>query len=218
MLMIYYAPGSCAFAALIALEQAGLSYEAVRVDTAAGEQRSSAYLKINALGRVPAMTIDGQPITELLAILCYIAAVSPNSNVLPLDRALELGKTMELLSWFSSNLHIHVAQALRGERFSDDPSVIAALKEPGRKRLQAAFSYLDSKIAGSGEYLVGDAFTAADAVALVAWRWAMKLEFNSAAWPNLAAKAKADLIRPHVSRAVAVESQTENILTAEVVV
>jgi glutathione S-transferase len=55
MLTLYFTPGACSLAAHIVLEESGQSYEKQVVDTAKGEQRSEAYLKINPHGRVPAL-------------------------------------------------------------------------------------------------------------------------------------------------------------------
>jgi len=55
MLTLYYAPGACSMASHIVLEESGEKYEPKKVDLAGGEQRTEAYLKINPLGRVPAL-------------------------------------------------------------------------------------------------------------------------------------------------------------------
>ena len=55
MLTLYYTPGACSMAAHIVLEESGEEYEAKKVDLTGGEQRTEAYLKINPLGRVPAI-------------------------------------------------------------------------------------------------------------------------------------------------------------------
>jgi Glutathione S-transferase, N-terminal domain len=69
MLTLYYTPGACSMAAHIVLEESGEDYEAKKVDLAGGEQRTEAYLKINPLGRVPALLLDnGEPLAENTAI------------------------------------------------------------------------------------------------------------------------------------------------------
>ena len=61
MLTFYYSPGSCALASHIALEEAGASYDAKRIDFGANQQRSPDYLKINPKGRVPALATSIAP-------------------------------------------------------------------------------------------------------------------------------------------------------------
>src|SRR5215831_19118525 len=73
MLTLYYGPGACSMAAHIVLEESGEKYEPKKIDLAGGEQRTEAYLKINPLGRVPALQLDnGNPLTENTAILPYL--------------------------------------------------------------------------------------------------------------------------------------------------
>ena len=73
MLTLYYTPGACSMAAHIVLEESGEEYEAKKVDLAGGEERTEAYLKINPLGRVPALLLDnGEPLAENTAILPFL--------------------------------------------------------------------------------------------------------------------------------------------------
>ena len=55
MLKLYYAPGTISIAVALGIEEAGLSYEPVKVDFATAAQTKPAYLAINPKGRVPAL-------------------------------------------------------------------------------------------------------------------------------------------------------------------
>src|SRR5687768_17636747 len=84
---LFYAPGTCALASHIALEDAGANYEVVRLDFAGGEQRKPEYLKINPKGRVPALATDRGVLTENPAILAFIAQSFPKAKLAPFDDA-----------------------------------------------------------------------------------------------------------------------------------
>ena len=73
MFKLYYAPGTCALASHIALEEAGASYAAERLDFKNSQQTTPQYLAINPKGRVPALVTDRGTLTETPAILAYIA-------------------------------------------------------------------------------------------------------------------------------------------------
>ena len=73
MLKLFYSPGACSLVTHISLHEAEAEHEAVRIDFAAGEQRSPDYLAVNPHGRVPALVADEGTITENLAILGYLA-------------------------------------------------------------------------------------------------------------------------------------------------
>ena len=82
-LTLYHFPNACSQVAVCALEAAGLEYGIELVDLAGGEQNGAAYKAINPLGKVPLLLIDGQPLTENVAILTYIAGLRPDAGLLP---------------------------------------------------------------------------------------------------------------------------------------
>ena len=85
MFKLYYAPGTCALASHIALEEAGASYTAERLDFKNSQQTSPQYLAINPKGRVPALVTERGTLTETPAILAYIAQGFPQARLMPDD-------------------------------------------------------------------------------------------------------------------------------------
>ena len=79
MLKLFWAPGTCALASYIALEEAGAQFEPVRLDFTKGDQRKPEYLKVNPKGRVPALVTDRGILTENPAILAWIAQTWPQA-------------------------------------------------------------------------------------------------------------------------------------------
>ena len=201
-LKLYFAPGSSAFAPLIALEELGVSYDVHRVDLAAGEQRQPAYLKVNPRGRVPTLAVDGEPVTEVLAILTYLAHAYPHSELLPLADPLKLAHAYEVMSWFASTVHVAFSQIARPERFADDDTIKAALATPGEARFARTLSDIERLAQGPGPWLLGETFSAVDAYALVIWRWAERRQIDTATYPAWSAKAGRALSRPSVKRAL----------------
>ena len=80
MLKLYYAPGTCALASHIALEEAGAAYTTERLDFKSNQQNSPEYLKINPKGRVPSMVTERGVLTETPAMLAYIAQSFPQAE------------------------------------------------------------------------------------------------------------------------------------------
>lgn len=208
-LKLYGAPGSCALVALWALERTGADYELVSLNLAAGDQRSEGYIAINPHGRVPALAADGETITELNAILTYLAARFPDAEILPTHDPMLLGRAMELLCWFSTTIHVHVAQCLRGERFTDEADVKERLKVSGKQRLASALAELDERVGQAGDYLIAGRFTAADVFSMVIWRWAQKLEIDCSTLIRWASKVQRDMARPEIVRALKLESSAD---------
>jgi glutathione S-transferase len=201
-LKLYFAPGSSAFAPLIALEELGVVYDVHPIDLAAGEQRQPAYLKVNPRGRVPTLAVDGEPVTEVLAILTYLAHAHPHSQLLPLADPLKLAHAYEVMSWFASTVHVAFSQIARPERFADDDGVKAALATPGEARFHRTLSDIERLAKAPGPWLLGEDFSAVDAYALVIWRWAERRAIDTSAYPAWSAKATRALARPSVRQAL----------------
>lgn len=95
-LTLYLAPGTCAMVVRIALTEAGAPHVVKRLDLAAGEQRSPAYLAINPKGRVPALVTEHGVLTETPALLLYVAQRFPNAGLAPLDDPFLLARMQEV--------------------------------------------------------------------------------------------------------------------------
>ncbi|ENZ84037.1 MULTISPECIES: glutathione S-transferase family protein [Caulobacter] len=205
-LQLYFAPGSSSLAPLVALEELDIPYVGHRLDLAAGDQRKPEYLKVNPRGRVPTLVVDGQPVTEVLAILTYLAHRYPHSELLPLADPLKLAKAYEVMSWFASTVHVAFAQIARPERYADDEATKAALATPGEARFARTLADIERLAQGPGPWLLGDGFSVVDAYALVIWRWAERRSIDTALYPAWSAKAARAFARPSVVRALRKEA------------
>ena len=106
MLKLHYAPGTISVAVAIALEEAGLAYEPVKVDFASAEQTAAPYLALNPKGRVPALIgDDGTVMTETGALLDYIAALAPQAGLLPAD-AQSAAHMRGVMYYLASTMHV----------------------------------------------------------------------------------------------------------------
>jgi glutathione S-transferase len=106
MLTLYVAPGSSSFAVHIALHEIGVPFEGRPMSFEGNDMRSPTYLALNAEGKVPTLIIDGRPLTEVAAILYYLAKRFPDAGLLPRD---DIEADAQALSWMSfaaSTLHL----------------------------------------------------------------------------------------------------------------
>ncbi len=85
MYTLYFSPGACSMASHVLLEECGADYETKLVALAKGEQRTDEYKKINPHSKVPALAVDGNVITQNVAILPFIAGQFPDAELLPRD-------------------------------------------------------------------------------------------------------------------------------------
>jgi len=200
MLGLYYAPGACSMAAHIVLEESGEKYEPIRIDLAKGEQRSEAYLKLNPLGRVPVLRLDdGTALAENTAILPYLGK---QFGLWPSDAVGE-AKLLSLIGYFAAAAHPAYAHVGRPERYSDDPSDFAALREKGLKTFHGYLKDIDARLAGREWF--ADSYSAVDPYGLVFYTWGARRELPVGDLKNYTAFKDRMLQRPAVQRALADE-------------
>src|SRR5499433_2505369 len=138
MFKLYYAPGTCALATHIALEEAGAPYEAVLVDFSSQSQRSPDYLAVNPKGRVPALMTENGTLTETPALLCFVAQRFPTAELAPLADPFALAQVQEFNSYLCSTVHVAHAHRMRGARWADDTEAQSAVDRDGMLRVDRA--------------------------------------------------------------------------------
>jgi len=204
-MILYYAPTACSIAPHIALEEIGAKFEARRIDLAKGEQTSPDYLKVNPRGRVPAMIIDGEVVTEVPALLTYIGGLRPEAGLIPEAGTLSHARCFEWLGFLSSTLHVGYAQFRRPRRFLQEGSSCSnELSEEGRRITISLYREVEQRL-GDG-WAAGHSYSIADIYLFPFHGWAWRLDLDAAAefpkWTVLVERLKQ---RPPVQRALARE-------------
>src|ERR1700704_5423447 len=85
MLTLYFAPGSSSMAVHMALHEIGVPFEARPMSFKRRDMHAPEFLALNPEGKVPVLLIDGRPLTEVAAILFYLAKRFPDAELLPRD-------------------------------------------------------------------------------------------------------------------------------------
>jgi glutathione S-transferase len=200
MLTLFYAPGACSMAAHIVLEESGEKYEAKKVDLAAGEQRTEAYLKIHPLGRVPALRLDdGEPLTENTAILPYLGK---RYDLWPRHAATE-AKALSLIGFFASSVHPAHAHVGRPERYTADHGAFPGIKDMGLKTFHGYLKQIDGMLAGREWF--SEHYSVLDPYAFVFYTWGVRRELPMAELKNYTAHKDRMLKRAAIGRVAADE-------------
>src|SRR5207248_8770578 len=105
MLTFYFAPGTSSMAPHIALHEIGLPFDSRPLSFAKREQRAPSYLALNPEGKVPTLLIDGRPLTEVAAILFYLARSCPDANLLPSNDLEAEAQAISWMSFIAATLH-----------------------------------------------------------------------------------------------------------------
>jgi glutathione S-transferase len=193
---LYYSPGACSLSPHIALLEAGLPYDLVKVDLRAKKlENGDDYLKINPKGQVPALALDsGELVTEGPVIVQMIADKASAKNLAPARDSAERYKLLEWLNFIGTELHKNF-----GPMFS--PVLSDDAKAFFKDRVMAKFKYLDGALAGH-DYLMGKQFTVADGYLFTMLSWADRMKFDLSAMPTLLAYKARVAARPKVQEAL----------------
>ncbi|RKF17393.1 glutathione S-transferase family protein [Alginatibacterium sediminis] len=144
-LKLFFAPGACSGVTLNALEELNLDYERQRIQIHKGEQKSESYLALNPFGKVPALLVDGELLTENGAILIYLNSLVPGSKLFPnVEDAYQLSCIYSDLFWLSGTVHPAVRQVCMPVHFTleDTKGVV----EKGRLTLDLALKIAEQRL------------------------------------------------------------------------
>ncbi|HXL13444.1 MAG TPA: glutathione transferase GstA [Bradyrhizobium sp.] len=196
---LYYAPGACSLSPHIALLEAGMPFDLVKVDLKAKKlENGDDYLKVNPKGQVPALDIgNGELLTEGPVIVQMIADKAAGKNLAPANGSTERYKLQEWLNFITTELHKNF-----GPLFS--PVLADDAKAFFKDRVMGKFKYVDGALAGH-DYLMGKQFTVADGYLFTMLNWAERMKFDLSAMPNLLAYKARVAARPKVQEALAKE-------------
>jgi glutathione S-transferase len=204
MLTLFYTPKTCALATHIALIDAGADYTLKRVDFAKGEQRAPEFLAVNPKGRVPALVTAQGILTETPAVLTYLAQTFAQAALAPTD-PFALARLQAFTAFLSSTLHVAHAHGPRGNRWTDDPAALAALKAYMPTAVTAAFKLVEDSML-QGPFVMGDTYTIADPYLFTMATWIEGDQVDTTQIPRVMAHRAMMSKRPSVVRALAEEA------------
>jgi glutathione S-transferase len=201
----YWASNSCAIATHMVLEHAGADYQGQRIDFAQGEQKSPDYLRINPKGRVPALVTPQGILTETPALMLFVCQLYPQAGLAPLDDPFELARMNAFNSYLCATVHVNHAHRVRGERWSDDPAVVEALKLKVAKNMADCFAYIERDCL-QGPWVLGQRMSTCDMYLFTIANWLAGDGVDVAGFPKVADHMKRMAALPAVARVVALHA------------
>ncbi|MDD4974891.1 MAG: glutathione S-transferase family protein [Bacteriovorax sp.] len=159
MITLYGSPRSSAGRCFWTLEEAGVPYTLKEVDMRNKEHKSAEFLKINPMGKVPALVDGDLTLFESMAINYYIADTYKKEllGATPAER----GLAMQWSFWATSELQGPIIEIFIQKVFMPDDKRDNNIIENNLKKLPDLLNVLNSSLEGK-KYLIGDHFTIAD--------------------------------------------------------
>jgi glutathione S-transferase len=184
MLTLYFAPGTSSMAAHIALYETGARFENRPLSFHKREQRAPEYLAINREGKVPTLLIDGRPLTEVAAILFYLARAYPEARLLPNDPEAQ-AQAISWMSFIASTLH--------------------PARHGGVEHTKTVYGIADKRL-GEREWALGRYSIVDIHLFRLFWRLNTALDLAPDTFPRLAAHHKRMMARAAVQQTIKIET------------
>lgn len=193
---LYYLTGACSQASNIALREAGLKFELVKVDRHTRKAADGLdHNEVNPKGYVPTLTLDnGETLTENVAVLQYIADRAPASKLAPPLGSMERYHLIEWLAFINSEIHKAFSPLFREDASAD-------VKQYTLGNLTKRLDYLERTHA-TRNFLMGEQFTIADCYLFTVVSWAPHVKLDLGRWPELKRYVDRIAARPHVIEAL----------------
>lgn len=171
-LTLFASPRACSLACHIALEESGIPYDVDIVKIREGQHTTEAYLRINPWGKIPALKIDDEVLTEAHAILGYIGDTA-NVDLLPRDDALARARAHEWMNFLAATVHIAFRPLFKPHYLIRDPLLFPQLQEVGIPNLRKTLLEVNRRLEGR-TWSLGDSYSVVDPYLLVFWIWSQR--------------------------------------------
>ena len=184
-LTLYFSPGASSMAPHIALHEIGAPFESRVVSLRKTENRAPGYLALNPEGKVPTLLIDDRPLTEVAAILFYLAKRFPAAGLLPVDDIEAEAHVVAWMSFIASTVH--------------------PARRQGVERSKEVFAVAEQQL-GKREWAVGTYSIADIHLFRLFWRFVTSAHPTPGLFPALEAHYARMMARPAVRRTIEIEA------------
>lgn len=214
-LKLFFSPGSCSRVSMVALEEIGEPFETELVVFMKGDHKAPEYLAMNPAGKVPVLLVDGQPLSQTVAILTFLARSFPQADLLPLGQdALSDAQLLRDLIWCSSDLHPLVTRLRLPAMFCDLPGAPDRVFAMAQVLMTTQLEQAERRLSRQ-PWMLGERWSMVDAYVQWVWWRITGAGFPAAPFPHLADSVRRTEERPAFQRARAREIAAEQELAAQ---
>lgn len=203
---LHYYPGFISLAPHIVIEEIGAEYELSFVNLHKGPNKTPSYLGLHPDGLVPVLENDGLVLYESAAIILYLVELSEEATLIPKRGSVLRPQFYKWLMWLSTALHANLSLYLHPNKVATSMEAQAEVRAAAEQRVNAQVDRVEEELARhGGPWLLGDAYSAADAYLFTLARWTRGMPRPAASRPQLGNYLRRMIERPAVQRAHAQE-------------
>jgi glutathione S-transferase len=213
---LFVSPGTCARVPTVALEEIGVPFTTTLLRFAEKQQKTAEFLAINPKGKVPTLVVDGQPLTENVAILSWLNRQFPDAALFPkATNDYEASKQIADLAYFSATVHPLVTRIAMPMKFMADAKESFNIVRPqGITDMNDVMTLINERLE-EGPWWYGEQWSIVDAYLFWAWWRITGVGYPQDAFPNIKRHAEEIIKRPSVARAMQREAENVEILKSE---
>lgn len=204
-LKLFHYPRACSRVTMVALETIGAHYEDEVINLMAGDHYKPAYRDTNPRGKIPALLVDGNLLTENVAILTWLNETYPEAGLLPHVKG-PFAKAQQLsdLVWISSVWHPTVRANKMPSRWTMGD--VKPVRERGKDLMTPLINHLESRLAAS-EWYYGETWSIVDTYLYWCYTTAEEGQFSLDGFDHIARHRRAQEQMPAFQAAIAREKK-----------
>lgn len=156
---LYHSPGACSMATYISLLEAGADFSVKIISLKNSDQTSAEYAAINPKKKVPYLVVDGNGLSENVALQSWIAEAFPEAKLMP-SNSWDHKRALSYMGWFGSGVHPHITRHFKPAKFCANTEGHADIKAAAKKMYMEQLALIESEL--SGKTLFFDHYTVCD--------------------------------------------------------
>ena len=203
--VLFYTPGTCALACMVALEWRGAPYSVCLVGRE--ERASDRYRAINPRAQVPALRVDGRVLVEVNAILAHVADRAPEAGMLPANGTPERDVANQWLAYFGSDFHPAFWPFYHPERYARDASAHESVQAAAVDAIRRELTFVDAHLSDKA-FVLGAEQSILDAYLYAMARWGTDM-LDLKDFPNVLRHTKTLVADPRIRHGLAIERGRE---------
>ena len=210
MIQLHYYPSTASMVPHLLLQEMDVPFQLILVDRASDAHKSSAYLRLNPNGLLPALTDGDLVLYETAAICLHLCDTHPEAGLAPACGSAERAHFYKWLVWLTNTLQSTLIVYFYPERWVDEGNIegAAQVKAHAQTKVDGLLGQLDDELARHGGlWFMGESFSALDCYVFTLCRWTRNFNHRPARdFPQLGSYLRRVLARPATQQVMTFEN------------
>ena len=187
MYKLYWSEGTASLAPQIILEEVGVEYDIVVIDTAKSQHRTPEYLALNPFGKIPAMMLpDGSVMTEAAAICLYLIEEHDINHLAPKPKSANRASFLKWIIYLTNTIQENYKRYYYNDRFLPKGGDIEGIREIAIKDFVEFWKPIEEQLlASNGAFMLGEKISLLDIYITMLVTWFQPMDELLSIYPTL---------------------------------